>query len=90
MYGIASPDTSASVSAAMTLRARGPARFTAPKAPVTFSTRASSCQSAFHQVIHRSSAAVLPVVTVTKNSSSSSRTTAPSSRITPSSLSIAP
>ena len=90
MYGIASLETSSSVSEAITLRARGPARFTAAYAPVTFRMRASRPQSAFHHVIHRSRAAVLPVVTVTKNSSSARRTTAPSSRITPSSLSIAP
>ena len=41
MYGIASLETSSSVSAAITLRARGPARFTAAYAPVTFRMRAS-------------------------------------------------
>ena len=74
----------------MTVRAFGPARLSAANAPVTFRICTSSRQSASHHVIHRSSAAVFPVVTVTKNSSSSTRQTAPSSRITPSSFNMTP
>ena len=88
-YGIASRETSRSVTRARISRARGPARLTAASCDVTFVTSTSRGPPASHQPNHCSTASRLPVVVETKKRSSPSRATVPSSRMIPASSSIA-